>query len=115
MARLSDTDLRVMLGDNYADAQAKFEAEHRTAVSPAEKRAKLERDVKMNDDFRFTAVAMILTGGFMAWAGWHQAGNRVDVASGVGIALFVVAVAWYAYLFNKGRTYSRRLVSADGY
>lgn len=115
MARLNDADLRVMLGDNYTEVQAKFEAEHRTAVSPAEKRAKLDRDIKMNGELRFTAMAMVLTGAFMTWAGWKQANYHVDIASGVGIALFVVAVIWYGWLVSKGRNFAKRSASVEGY
>jgi hypothetical protein len=103
MARLSESDRRILLGENFDELERQFAEESRAPVTPEEKRKALEKAIVKNRDRRFTAFGLVATGGLMTWGSYHRA-MGVDLALWAGVAIGVVGLIFYAWLVVTGRT-----------
>jgi hypothetical protein len=112
MAQLSEADRRILLGSNFEEVEARYAIESRAPVSAEEKRQSLVRNMAKNDDRRFTAVALVLSSGFMTWASYHQA-NAVDIPGVIGAVGLTAGILWYGWLIYNGRTLTGRLATVQ--
>jgi hypothetical protein len=88
MARLSDEDYRIILGEDFA-RKIQADMEHGEAQTPQERAAAAKRQANKLGDLRFTLGAVIFTGvALLAGAHFNNLGFETQAMCGVAAALF---------------------------
>lgn len=106
MARLSDEDLQIILGPDFAH-KLKADREHAKAVTPEEKAAAARSEASKLADLRFTLAAVVF-GGFALMAGSYFNKTGIDLQAQSGAAGVVFAVVGL-FIINAKR---RKLLTA---
>ena len=106
MARLSDDDLRTILGPDFA-RKLKADLEHREPTSPEERAAHAKREANKLADFRFTLWAVIV-GGSALMAGSYFNKTGIDLPAVSGALAVAAAVAGLFFVTAK-----RKRILAD--
>ena len=102
MARLSEFDLKTLLGDNYKAILN----EDGAGGTAAEERAFLARKAEeAATNQRYNAIAFCLLGGALVIAGFYLNGPTLGFEKGLGAVLLLLGLGW---LFILRRSAARR-------
>jgi hypothetical protein len=111
MARLSERDRRILLGDNYEALERQFLEESKGVLTPQEKRDRWARKLDNNLAHKIDAVVAFVAGLAMAW-GNHKAGQAPELSVWIGLAVAVLSVVWFAWLLRDAKRL-RGLLAGD--
>lgn len=103
MAALSDTDLRVILGDNYEAALQSVDEDQSEERKKLNARNQLEARMRAIENSRLSAVFLFIGGAVLIWAGWMVAGYSLTAQVILGVASCVVGIVWFVYLLGAMR------------
>lgn len=108
MARLSERDRRILLGDNYEELERQFLEGSRVPVTDSEKRANLGKRLEKMLDARLTAAALVVTGALMACGSYHRIA-KLDLTGDIGLLILFGGVAFAVGLYFWRRVLLGRL------
>ena len=105
MARLSDFDLKNLLGDNYKVILN----EDGTGGTAAEERAFLARKAEeAATNQRYNAIALCLLGGALVIAGFYLNGPIIGFEKGLGVVLLLIGLGWL-FILRRGAARRSRI------
>lgn len=108
MAALPESDLRAILGDEYALVIARETARTLEPKTPEEKRRALAYRLEANDTGRISAGAVAFTGLLLTLGSLYRTGG-VDIAGMIGLAGFLIGLVWYVWLVRGAADWRRKL------
>lgn len=100
MARLSERDRRILLGDNFEALEQQLLEEAKGPMTPEQQRQRWTTQLESTKGRRIDAVAIVIAGLFMAW-GNHKSGQPVEWSVWFGLTAAALGAIFYLWLVRK--------------
>jgi hypothetical protein len=110
MARLSESDRRKLLGENFEAMELQFIEASRSPVTPEEKLQALESKRDRLQAHYLNAITILIAGLLIVY-GNHKSGQPLEAAVWFGIVAALIGAAFLSYIFVKVRSLTNALLN----